>query len=336
MKSTCRYLCALGSFLAISFFSACEPSKNDEVVSLLDLGEIDLNPVSDTCETSKCFQFSSSSSRVFETKTGILRIDEPESAPIGTITMCSGGNGNKFYSDTNAGKSIIEESLEQGYRVIQVKWIEGWFTGSKENREGFRNLAVHPASITQYIFDNLVEKDKPFILIGSSGGAAQIAYMLSFYGMDNIVDKAIVIAGFHMGRLDIGCFDSNSLNSRLHYSEGARRVIDQSLGFYGEVKGPCELRDTTYNDIYMNSSISYGGNYYYPNTRVHLIHGGNDPHLSQGLTYYEQLVAAKSPFVHMEVVEGSGHGILWDSLGYETIRKTLFTEIDYKTPTNKK
>ncbi len=38
---------------------------------------------------------------------------------------------------------------------------------------------------------------------------------------------------------------------------------------------------------------------------MHLIHRGNDPHLSQGLTYYEQLVAAKSPFVHMQVIEGS-------------------------------
>ena len=161
--------------------------------------------------------------------------------------------------------------------------------------------------------------------------------MLSFYGIDNIADKAIVFSGFWMGRLDIGCFDNDPLNSQLHYSERARTAIDQSLGFDSDTKGPCELRDTSYLDIYKKSSISHGGNYYYPNTSVYLIYGGNDQvgALNQGLTYYEQVASARSPYVHMQVVEGSGHSILRDSLGFETIRKVLFDEVDYKTTTNR-
>ena len=329
---------ALGMLFALSFLTSCEADKSGEVVRILDLGEIDFNPKPDACGTSKCYGFTSSSLQVFENKTGIIRIDEPEGAIIGTIAMYTGGLGTSFYSGKEPGNILIEESLRKGYRVIQIKWNEGWFKGSKENREGFRKLAVHPASITQYIFDNLVEKDKPFILFGRSGGAAQIAYMLSFYGIDNIADKAIIFAGFWMGRLDIGCFDSNPLNSQLHYSERARTVIDQSLGFNSDAKGPCELRDTTYYDIYKNSSISHGGKYYYPNTSVYLIYGGNDQvgALNQGLTYYEQLASSRSPYVHMQIVEGSGHGILQDSLGFETIRKILFAEADYKTTANNK
>jgi hypothetical protein len=140
-----------------------------------------------------------------------------------------------------------------------------------------------------------------------------------------------------MGRLDIGCFDTSPLNSHYHYSEGARIAIDLSLGFDSDTKGPCELRDTSYLDIFKNSSISHGGNYYYPNTKVYLIYGGNDQvgALNQGLTYYEQLASARSPYVHMEIVEGSGHNILGDSLGFETIREVLFAEVDHKTTTNK-
>jgi hypothetical protein len=329
---------ASGILIAISFLALYKTDKHGDVSGTLDLGVVNFNPKSYTCETSKCYKFTSSSSQVFETKTGVLRIDEPEGDLIGTIVMYTGGNGNFFYSEKKSGNTIIEESLKKGYRVIQIKWNEGWFKGSKEKREGFRKLAVHPASITQYIFDNLVERDKPFILFGSSGGAAQIAYMLSFYGIDSITDKAIIFAGFWMGRLDIGCFDSDPLNSQLHYSKRARTVIDQSLGFNLDAKGPCELRDTTYYEVYKNSSISHGGRYYYPNTSVYLIYGGNDEvgALNQGLTYYEKLASAGSPYVHMQIVEGAGHGILRDSLGFETIRKILFTEVDYTTNTNNK
>lgn len=324
--------------ITLSLLASCENSKSGEMVRILDLGEIDFNPKPDTCGTSKCYRFSSSSLQVFENKNGIIKIDEPEGAIIGTIAMYTGGMGTNFYSDYKPGKNLIEESLSKGYRIIQIKWNEGWFKGSMENQEGFRKLAVHPATITQFIFENFVEEDKPFILFGSSGGAAQIAYMLSFYGIDNIADKAIVFAGFWMGRLDIGCFDNNPLNSQLHYSERARSAIDQSLGFNSDIKGPCELRDTSYYDIYKNSSISYGGNYYYPNTSINLVYGGNDQvgALNQGLTYYEQLATARSPSVHMQIIEGAGHGILWDSLGFETIRKIMFSEVDNRSTYNNK
>ena len=337
-KSSHYYLIyALGMLIAISFLASCITDKTDEETITLNLGEIDFNPKPDTCWarktlTGKCYKFTSSSAQVFETKTGVLRINEPEGETIGTIVTYSGGLGT-YYK-----KAFNEESLKKGYRVIQIKWNEGWFKASKEEQEGFRKLAVHPASITQYIYDNLVEKDKPFILYGYSGGAAQIAYMLSFYGIDNITDKAIIFAGFWMGRLDIGCFDTDPLNSQLNYSEKARTAIDQSLGFNKNEKGPCALRDSTFTDIYKNSSISYGGNYYYPNTDVYLVYGGNDQvgALNQGLTYYEQLASARSPYVHMQIVEGAGHNILRDSLGFETLRKILFTEVDLKTTTNNK
>jgi hypothetical protein len=38
----------------------------------------------------------------------------------------------------------------------------------------------------------------------------------------------------------------------------------------------------------------------------------------------------------MQIVEGAGHNILRDSLGFETLRKILFTEVDLKTTSNNK
>jgi hypothetical protein len=205
------------------------------------------------------------------------------------------------------------------------------FDGSSKGREGFRKLAVHPATITQYIFENLVEQDQPFILCGGSGGAVQIAYILSFYGIDAITDIAVIKSGFWMGRLDIGCFDNNAMNSHLHYSEKARAAIDLSLGFYTKGEGPCAMRDSSFYEIYKNSSVSIGGNYYYPTTQVFLLYGGNDQvgALNQGLTYYEQIVFANSPFVQMQIVEGSKHSMT-DSLAQEVIKRAIFAETDIK------
>lgn len=317
-------------FIILSIFFSISCTKREKEINpqFLELGYIEFNSNPEVCESSKCYNFTSTSNLVQEPKTGIIRIDEPSTSLKGTIVMYSGGLGTFYYSGFPPGKAIIDEALQDGYRVIQVKWNEGWFLGSKGQQEGFRKLAVHPATITKYISNHLAVKDKPLILFGSSGGAAQIAYMLSFYGTDKLTEKAIIFSGFWMGRLDIGCFDDNPLTKHLQYSQRAKSAIDISLGYSRDEKGPCELGDTAFAEIYKNNSISYGGNYYYPDTEVYLLYGGNDQvgALNQGLTYYEQVIKANSPMVHMQIVEGVGHGMLNDSLGYEVIRKSLFSK----------
>jgi hypothetical protein len=318
--------------LLLAFLAGCEQVNSGEDSKSLELGNIEFNADPDTCEGSKCFYFTTTSKLVAEPKGGIIRIDEPSENVLGTLLIYSGGLGNWFVGSRGLGGKLITEMRNIGYRIVQIKWDEGWFIGSPGDNEGFQKLAVHPATVTQYIYDELAEKEKPFVLFGGSGGAAQIAYMLSFYGTDKIASSAVAFGGFWMGRLDIGCFDNDSLNSFMHYSERARVVIDLSFGFDPETKGPCELCDTTFMERYRNSSVSVGGNYYYPNTQVFLIYGGNDRvgALNQGLTYYHQLATAKSPFIHMQIIEGAPHGILNDSTGYDVLRNILAAQITQK------
>ena len=309
------------------FLISC--SDDTQLVSpdTLPLGEITYHTIPDTCGHGKCYPFTSSSTMVAEDKTGLLKIDEPPRETIGTVVMYSGGRGVNLIDRHSRGKQIIDDALEKGYRIIQVKWNEGWFDGS-DQREGFRKLAVHPASITQYIFDNLVDQEQPLILFGGSGGAAQIAYMLSFYGIGDVADKAIVFAGFWMGRLDIGCYNEDPMYSHLDYSERARAALDRSMGYYPPDIGPCASRDTSFQDAFKNASISHGGQYHYPTTQLYLIYGGNDQvgALNQGLTYYKQVAAAQSPHLYMQVIEGAGHGLLGDSIGNIVLRNALFDE----------
>ena len=294
----------------------------------LDIGKIVITSKSDTCGSGKCYSFSTSSNLIDEPKGGVIKIDEAIGKVKGTVVIYTGGLGKTFFSSINGNKigdTLIAELRSVGYRVIQVKWDKGWYIGSKGKYEGFKKLAVHPATVTEYIYKTFAEKGKPFVLFGGSGGAAQISYMLSSYGIDKIANVAIAYGGFWMGRLDIGCFDKDSINDYMHYSAIAKTNIDLSFGFDSLTKGPCSLCNTDYTNLYKTSSISFGGNYYYPKTRVILIFAGNDKvgALNQGLTYYRELIAAKSPFVEMRVLEGVQHATLNDSLGYTVLRNLL-------------
>jgi len=316
---------ATGTSLIVS----CTIVRNRENVKRLVPGRIDVNAQPDTCGNSKCYRFTTTSDLVAESQGGVIRIDEPREALNGTIVLFSGGLGTSYVGTRGSGAMLIEELRNAGYRVMQVKWDSGWFKGAKGKYEGFKKLAVHPAIVTQHIYNKMTDKGKPFVLFGGSGGAAQIAYMLSFYGLDKITTSALAFGGFWMGRMDIGCFDKDSLKNYMHYSEPAKTTIDISFGFDSQTKGPCKLCDTSFVELYKKSSASFGGNYYYPNTKVFLIYGGNDRvgALNQGLTYYHELVSHKTPFVHMQVIDGAPHSVLNDSTGYIVMKNILLSQI---------
>ena len=111
---------ALGMLIAISFLASCITDKTHEETITLDLGKIDFNPKPDTCWarkrlTGKCYKFTSSSAQVFETKTGVLRINEPEGEIIGTIVTYSGGLGTYYKQAFN---SFTTRSCKSGVKSL--------------------------------------------------------------------------------------------------------------------------------------------------------------------------------------------------------------------------
>lgn len=322
----------LAFIIALTF--SCDEQPKLVQKGVLPTGSVDLdeNPLS--TDGGLFYNFKTSSELVSETQGGTIKINEPDEVN-GTMIMYYWSLGNGYYSNDSSSNNLINKSIDAGYRVIQVKWDTSWLIGSQK-KEGFKNMAVHPATITKEIINRFSATNKPVVLYGGSGGAAQIAYMLSFYGIDNYVDAAIIWAGFWMGRLDIGCLDKNPLNEHLHYSEQAKSFIDLSYGYDFESIGPCQSGDTTYRQSFLENSISFGGDYHFPNTEIYLFYAGNDEFgaLNQGLTYYEQLISNGSPKVHMQIVEGSPHSLSMDRNGYALLRKTVLRLIN-ESPTKR-
>ena len=247
----------------------------------LELGTIEFNAEPEDCDGGKCYSFTTTSKAGTSSKPGTVMVREPDGVIRGTAVFFSGGLGTAF----GGSRKMTSDAREAGYRTVHVKWESGWSVGTPGALEGFRKLAVHPATLTDFIKKQFGVPDKPYVLWGSSGGAGQIAYMLSFYGMDEIVDAAIISGGFWMGRVDIGCLDEDPLNEHLQYSAAARRAIDQSFGFGRDKPGPCAQRDEKLRTRLRQSSVAFGGDYHHPNTKVYLLYGGNDRvgALNQGL-----------------------------------------------------
>jgi hypothetical protein len=312
-------------FIVGLLVSGC--SQRSELPSGLpmELGDVEFNNVPEETDRGLYYSFTTTSRVGESSKPGILAVREPEGVVRGTAVFFSGGTGTGWAgTDT-----MTSDALAAGYRTVHVKWDTGWFVGTPDANEGFQHLAVHPATITDFVKKQFAQPDKPFVLWGSSGGAAQIAFMLSFYGIDRITDSAIISGGFWMGRIDIGCLDEDPLNAYLHYSENARKSIDLSFGFERDTPGPCELKDESFAEQLKESSAAFGGNYNYPDTAVYLLYGGSDSvgALNQGLLYHEQLVAHGSPHIHMQVVDGAPHGLHRDPNGYAVTMKILLAQL---------
>ena len=262
-------------------------------------------------------------------------VTEPSTAPRGTVVVFSGAGGTYLWGaavpDSDFDFSRYEQALEEwsraGLRVVRIQWDENWFQGAGKS-EGFAALGIRPATVTTWVAENLVDEGQPLCVGGVSGGAAQVSYMLTHYGLEERISLAVPWSGFWMGRIDIGCLDDDSRNAALHYGEFARRAIDLSYGFPLEEAGPCLSRDQSFRIAFAEASISVGGDYFYPHTLVwHVLAGADEVGgLGQGLTYYEAMLKAGSPHVRADVLPGLPHNLTSEETGISKIRDVFLQE----------
>ncbi len=154
-----------------------------------------------------------------------LRITTPPSGTpiVGTVVFGLGGSGRGFYESAkrNADPDLpAAEMLDRlnlaGYRVIQRSWRDrpnddpgGWINGSTS----LRTSACRYATLMGWIYDQAPLHDpssQAFCAVGQSGGGSEIAYGLATYGLENLIDMAVLTGGPPHGRIDGGC-DATSM-----------------------------------------------------------------------------------------------------------------------------
>ena len=110
----------------------------------------------------------------------------------------------------------------------------------------------------------------------------QIGYMLTYYGLEELLDAAVPSGGPPTGRLDLSCLRDDPANEIMRLgleNDGfpADRVIDRGFGYPPDGSGPCARGDTSFRDQFREASVASGdGDYSYPRTLVWFLFGEND------------------------------------------------------------
>lgn len=111
-----------------------------------------------------------------------------------------GFTGTSFYRDllpTIDGVTVaglrIATFVSDGLLAVEVAWDEPGIWGGARAR----TLACRYATVARWVYDNLHQggEETLFVAQGNRGGAAQIAFGLAHYGLDEIIDLASLGSG---------------------------------------------------------------------------------------------------------------------------------------------
>ncbi len=263
-----------------------------------------------------------------------IRITDPaaDAAPRGTILFGTGGGGDSFY-DRSATAAVMMRSLAGGgFRIVQRAWAEQWESGGA----GLAAAACRYATLLTWVGDEL-RTDGALCATGNSGGSAEIAYALSRFGREEILDLAVPTGGPVMSRVDLGCLDSEGWQDECRAvpdgttCEPAAIECEYSGSNFALIDGPylpdtpCESHDDDFaSTLLADSILSPDADLDFGSTPVHQLLGDRDctQALPQGVLWYDAVTSEKA----QTFVAGTGHSTFGTSEGAAAIRRVLDEE----------
>lgn len=309
-----------------------EPTQNPQVP--WPTGEVEVVSGSVPCDGEGC-EIQVTCANVAAPARAIVKVDMPTGPPArGTILLMTGGDGTDLY-EQYGGQRIVDELRAAGFHTAQLQWVDGWLWASPGEEAGHARLGCRPATVARWVHDNIHQKlpELAYCAAGGSGGAMQIGYMLTYYGLEEVLDTVVPDGGPPTGRIDLSCLRDDPDNEVMLFgieNDGwnADWLMDGGFGYPLDGSGPCARGDTSFRDQFREASVASGdGDYSYPRTLVWFLFGENDePNIKRGMTYHDLLIDSQSPLVRMDVLPGVGHSLHPHPLGADKILDILINE----------
>ncbi|MGI8787147.1 MAG: hypothetical protein ACR2HG_05225 [Pyrinomonadaceae bacterium] len=307
-----------------------------ETVPARTLGQATLISGPTACSGgANCYNLDVSCPDVQETARFSLRVGNPDATvpARGTIIFLSGGDGTGAWDSSADSRRILGDLRSNGFRTAIIQWMTagGWSKSAKGWHVGQGRLACRPATAARWVYDNLFTSTATtaFCATGQSGGSTQVAYMITQYGLADIISTAVLTGGPPHSRIDLGCLKYDSANSAAWYNDGASAgLIDEGFG-YSTNFGPCTNNTFSFRKHFQEASIAYGDwQYNYPHTMVWFLIGAQDttPAPGQSVFYQQRLLAAGTPFFRLNIVPNTGHGVPGSTEGANMIRDVMLNE----------
>jgi hypothetical protein len=326
------------SVLAIAYSAALLGTPVGASAAPLPLGTLSTTQASDSsCPAGHtCLGFQVVCPGVQLPARGFLATATAQGQPRGVVLFATGGPGTSWWSQSSsAAAAFISDLRADGFMIAQLRWQDGWLVSAPGEDAGSGHLGCRPATVVKWVHDNLYQPLglQPargacgYCITGNSGGASQVSYALSHYGLDALLDAVVPTSGPPHAAQAKGCL-RNPGEEPYWYENGSASTIDSSYGFAAG-QGPCVMHDSSFIGRWTEESVDTGGNdYSHAETRIHIILGGQDtssapPHAGD---YMARLLSAGSPYATLEVVPQMAHPIQASADGLAALRRTLLAD----------
>jgi len=232
----------------------------------------------------------------------LVKVTSPSGTSKGTVVMMVGGGADALYEDPaifTYGSVTVNTLVQAGFTTAQIAFETppaGFLTGPG----GPRKLACRPATLSQWIHDNVAPPSTAFCGTGNSGGSGALAYALGHYNLSQTFDMVELTSGPVFSRIDHGCecnqaplTSSCSGSVTECYGTNAQMFIDPAY-----TNSDCSNAETTHDTanstLWLNDSLlSSDATLSFPHTTVHFVFGGQDngSGVAQGLDWMPLITA---------------------------------------------
>lgn len=304
------------------------------------------------CDDRQCYELEIACPELADTEKVMLRLGRPNAGVPGrgTALFLSGWTGNYWWQwDSEPGTAATEEENSEdrrisanhgmiidalraaGFQTVDVKWERGWFLAAAGSRENPPLLACKPATLVRWVYETLHEAtpEHAFCATGHSNGAAELAYLLSRYGMADILSLVILEAGPNWARLDHACLE-DAAHGDLFDDLNGRSTNDLAFGYPNDGSGACARERRLWRETFRRTGVAVDDEwtYRYPATQVAFLFGAADPTVTgrHGAYYHDWLLQAGTPLLTRTDVPGSGHIPSGDPAGAVLMRDLFLAE----------
>ena len=284
----------------------------------------------------RCREFVVTCPGVQDPARAMLEQQQPQGSPRGVVLYFSGETGQRPWVDPSAAPQTVgfmRSVAKAGLMNVMVAWEDPWLVSAPGEEAGPARLACRAASLIRYVHDSLFEplgvhpapETCGFCVAGESGGAGEVAYALSRYGLARDIDAAVMSGGMPFASIEKGCLKTTT---PYWYGPTAAAFVDAGYGFSPSQRGPCASARASFKPRWVADSVNGPDAVLsYPSTRLEIIVGAEDASsaVPLGLDYIAALHAAGTPSLHVRTVPGLAHGLASDPGGLAAVREALLS-----------
>lgn len=243
--------------------------------------------------------------------------------PVGAVVFATGVYGVQLYGDEPERRATLEAARAAGLETFEVEWGErrmGW--GAHADGAGFTGALCGYAAVVRWLHAERADRPELLCAQGNSGGSLQIAYGLSVYGLEELLDLAVLSGGPPITRIDRYCFETKMAPHRRKEAYGLG-MVDHLLGWRG--RGDHCRRGEASEEVVAAAladslvSPTRERDFDFPGTRVVFVESERDKSTREARDYHRAITSAKE----WRELPGSAHGVDRTAGTAEEVRRAV-------------